>query len=103
MPLTVCYASETGTAEDVAFKIVSRSEMLGLEVEICSIDEYNVETLPTEQMIVFVCSTTGDGEVPSSMRQFWKFLLRCGNSYSVNNVLSLIHRFFPGRVSLETL
>ena len=76
MHITVCYASETGTAEDVAFKIVGKAEFFCLEVEVVSIDDYNIEALPTEQMIVFVCSTTGDGEIPASMRAFWKFLLR---------------------------
>mmetsp|Transcript_20634 Transcript_20634/g.34716 ORF Transcript_20634/g.34716 Transcript_20634/m.34716 type:complete len:700 (+) Transcript_20634:62-2161(+) len=76
MPTTVCYASETGTAEDVAFKIVKRAELLNIDVEIVAIDDYNIESLPTEQTIVFVCSTTGDGEIPTSMRKFWKFILR---------------------------
>jgi sulfite reductase alpha subunit-like flavoprotein len=76
MHITVCYASETGSAEDVAFKIVARAELLQLDVEVVSIDDYNIESLPSEQMIVFVCSTTGDGEIPTSMRTFWKFILR---------------------------
>lgn len=81
MHITVCYASETGTAEDVAFKVVARAELLKLDVEIVSIDEYNMEALPNEQMIVFVCSTTGDGEIPASMRTFWKFILRYDDAW----------------------
>ena len=29
-----------------------------------------------EQVILFVCSTTGQGDEPENMRRFWKFLLR---------------------------
>lgn len=29
-----------------------------------------------EKVVVFVCSTTGQGDEPENMRQFWKFLLR---------------------------
>ncbi len=29
-----------------------------------------------EPAVVFVCSTTGQGDEPANMRNFWKFLLR---------------------------
>ena len=60
----------------MAFKLVKRAEQLNIDVEVTSIDDYNIESLPSEQMIVFVCSTTGDGEIPTSMRLSWRFLLR---------------------------
>lgn len=73
---TVCYASETGTAEDVAFKILERAERMSMDVDIFSVEDYDVERLPLEELVVFVVSTTGDGEVPTTMNLFWKFLLR---------------------------
>ncbi|RUS68511.1 hypothetical protein EGW08_023727, partial [Elysia chlorotica] len=33
-------------------------------------------SLIQEQLVVFVCSTTGQGDPPDNMRMFWKFLLR---------------------------
>lgn len=29
-----------------------------------------------EVTVIFVCSTTGQGEEPDNMKQFWRFLLR---------------------------
>ena len=29
-----------------------------------------------ETLVVFVCSTTGQGDEPENMRRFWKLLLR---------------------------
>ena len=39
-------------------------------------DDYDVRTLPQEQLVVFIASTTGEGTVPDNMRSFWRFLLR---------------------------
>jgi sulfite reductase alpha subunit-like flavoprotein len=41
-----------------------------------ALDEYRIEDLPTETTALFVLSTTGDGEEPDNMRNFWRFLLR---------------------------
>jgi sulfite reductase alpha subunit-like flavoprotein len=85
----ILYGSETGTAEEVAFRLHT---MMGLcpspiadadttanrSLTICSMDDYEVTRLPAEQAIVFVVSTTGDGDVPGSMKLFWSFLLRRG-------------------------
>lgn len=78
----ILYGSETGTAEDVAFKIfhlLSSSPSPpspSSSLRISSIDDYDIASLPSEPFILFVISTTGDGEVPSAMKYFWRFLLQ---------------------------
>ena len=39
-------------------------------------DDYPVSELIYEVIVIFVCSTTGQGEEPDNMKQFWRFLLR---------------------------
>ena len=39
-------------------------------------DEFPIMKLPTSKLIVFIVSTTGEGEVPETMKNSWKFLLR---------------------------
>jgi sulfite reductase alpha subunit-like flavoprotein len=79
--LTILYASETGVAEDVAYSIydILRRRLtlpVKTDVAVISVDSYDVMKLPAEQIVVFVVSTTGDGEVPHTMRNLWTFLLR---------------------------
>ena len=73
---SVLYASETGTAEDVAFKLYRQSSLVFDSVSFNSLDSYDVLRLPLEEYCIFVTATSGDGEVPSNMQTFWKFLLR---------------------------
>uniref|UniRef100_H2Z1M6 NADPH-dependent diflavin oxidoreductase 1 n=1 Tax=Ciona savignyi TaxID=51511 RepID=H2Z1M6_CIOSA len=42
----------------------------------CALDDYLVKDLVNEEMVVFVCSTTGQGEPPDNMKRFWKFIMR---------------------------
>jgi sulfite reductase alpha subunit-like flavoprotein len=41
-------------------------------------DDYvpKLSTLPSEPRVVFVASTTGDGDPPDNMRRFWSVLTR---------------------------
>ena len=40
-------------------------------------DDYKpIGQLIREKLVVFVCSTTGQGDEPDNMKLFWKFLLR---------------------------
>ena len=39
-------------------------------------DDFDVCQLPEQHLVVFVCSTTGQGEEPDNMKKFWRFLLR---------------------------
>jgi hypothetical protein len=75
--ITILYGSETGTAEDVAFQLCALIESrFEISASVKSCDEYNISELQLQQLIIFIISTTGDGEIPSNMKNFWRFLLQ---------------------------
>ena len=74
--LLVLYASQTGHALDKAERIASSASRRGWACELRSIECFDIATLPTEHRIVFVVSTTGDGDFPDSALRFWRFLAR---------------------------
>ncbi|XP_055908983.1 NADPH-dependent diflavin oxidoreductase 1 isoform X2 [Eupeodes corollae] len=76
MRLLVLYGSQTGTAQDVAEKIWRQSKSYSFTGPFMSMDDYAIENLIQEQLVIFVASTTGQGEEPDNMKHFWKFLLR---------------------------
>jgi sulfite reductase alpha subunit-like flavoprotein len=41
-----------------------------------AMDEYDIQNLPSESLLLCVVSTTGDGVAPLNMRKSWKFMLR---------------------------
>jgi flavodoxin len=73
MECVVVYATETGTSKEVAEDIAERSLSPCFDVS-----DYDVRNLPAEKrVLVLVVSTTGQGEMPSSMSAFfWPFLLQ---------------------------
>ena len=78
-PLLVLYGSETGNARDVAERIAREAARRGDDagpVHCLSMDRFEVTQLPTAPLVVCVCSTTGQGDPPANMRNFWRFLLR---------------------------
>lgn len=70
------YGSQTGNAQDFAERIWREGKRLNLNGPVKSMDDYSVQNLIYEPVVVFVCSTTGQGEEPDNMKQFWRFLLR---------------------------
>ncbi|XP_024940273.1 NADPH-dependent diflavin oxidoreductase 1 isoform X4 [Cephus cinctus] len=74
--LTVLYGSETGTAQDTAEQIWRDAKRMKLKCSVAAMDEYNIEKLISEKLVVFVIATTGQGEPPLNMRRTWRFLLR---------------------------
>lgn len=69
----ILYAGETGNAEEVAYDIQSQ---LPYQAVVSSLEEYDVLELPAESAVIFVVSTTGDGDTPGAMKTFWSFLLK---------------------------
>lgn len=74
--LTILYGSQTGTAQDVAERIYRESKLYHFNGPVQSMDCYDVKNLIKEIFVIFVCSTTGQGDEPDNMKLFWKFLLR---------------------------
>lgn len=74
--LTILYGSQTGTAQDLAEQIWRESKRFHFTGTVMPMDKYEVRDLTDEKLVIFVCSTTGQGEEPDNMKTFWKFLLR---------------------------
>lgn len=90
---TILYGSETGTAEDVAFQLCALIESrFEISVIVRSCDEYDIAELVSQQLIIFIVSTTGDGEIPSNMRKFWRFLLQ--KKLNNNSLIKLKYAVF---------
>lgn len=74
--LLILYATQTGNALDVAERIAREAERRACTVVIRSTDDYDANSLPAEDTVIFVVSTTGQGDTPDSMKVFWRFLLQ---------------------------
>ncbi|CAG8570839.1 14662_t:CDS:10 [Cetraspora pellucida] len=74
--LLILYGSQTGCAQDVAERISRQARRRHFKVRLHSMDDYERENLINESLVIFICSTTGQGDEPTNMRKFWKYLLR---------------------------
>lgn len=70
-PLTIAFASDGGNAEALGKKIHRQALARGLKATILAMDDLSVEDLPNETNVVFVSSTSGQGEFPTNGKQFW--------------------------------
>ena len=74
--LLILYATQTGCAQELAEKICRDASRRNFDSTLCSMDNYDRSNLINEQLVLFLASTTGDGDPPDPMRTFWRFLLR---------------------------
>ncbi|XP_074474499.1 NADPH-dependent diflavin oxidoreductase 1 [Sebastes fasciatus] len=74
--LLILYGSQTGTAQDTAQRIARQAQRRHLQVQVLPLDNYNVANLISESLVMFVCSTTGQGDPPDNMTNFWRFVFR---------------------------
>ena len=74
--ILVLYATQTGNAQDVAERLGREAARRHWKPVVESLHLYDPNDLPHERFVVFVVSTTGQGDPPESMRSFWRFLLR---------------------------
>ncbi|XP_072908245.1 NADPH-dependent diflavin oxidoreductase 1 [Hemitrygon akajei] len=74
--LLVLFGSQTGTAQDVAERIGREGVRRHFVCRVLPLDSYPIADLIQEPLVVFVCSTTGQGEPPDNMKKFWRFIFR---------------------------
>ena len=70
-PMTILFASDNGNAESLAKRLGNRGKARGLKTMVTAMDDYPLEDLPTEENVIFITSTAGQGEFPQNGRAFW--------------------------------
>ncbi|KAI8893213.1 hypothetical protein BC833DRAFT_625093 [Globomyces pollinis-pini] len=86
--LLILFGSQTGYCQETAERIQREGRQRHFAVELLPMDKYVISNLPNEQLVVLVCSVTGQGEEPDTMKAFWKYLLR---KSLASDSLSLMH------------
>ncbi|OAA50816.1 sulfite reductase beta subunit [Beauveria brongniartii RCEF 3172] len=71
-PLTILYASDNGNATSLAKRLGNRGRARGLKTTVLAMEDYPLEDLATEENIVFLTSTAGQGEFPQNGLAFWE-------------------------------
>ena len=75
VPVTVLYASQTGTAEGLAKKLLKTLKKGNFAPEIHDVANYDCAKLSGEKNLLILTSTYGDGEPPDSASEFHAWLM----------------------------
>ncbi len=73
-PLTILFGSQTGNAENLSKRIAKEAGKRGFAPTVQDLGKYATAQLASEQTLLVVTSTFGDGEPPDSAKAFWEFL-----------------------------
>ncbi|KAH9837670.1 riboflavin synthase domain-like protein [Rhodofomes roseus] len=74
--VTVLYATETGTAQEVADRIAAQCRRIHVRARVHDLETYPPENLISEDVVIFSIATTGSGREPRAMTPLWNLLLR---------------------------
>lgn len=66
--LLILYGSQTGCAQDIAERIYRQARRRHFKARVYPMDDYERANLINERLVIFICSTTGQGDEPSNMR-----------------------------------
>jgi len=78
-PLTILFASDNGNAENIAKRLGNRGRARGLKTTVMAMDDFPIEDLATEENVVFISSTAGQGEFPVNGRGLWEHVKNSGD------------------------
>lgn len=67
----VLFGTESGNSEMVADDIVEFLESSGLDAEVIGMEDYDVSQLASEEKVVIITSTYGEGELPETTQPFY--------------------------------
>ncbi len=73
-PLTILFGSQTGNAENLSKRIAKEAGKRGFAPTVQDLGKYAIAQLVSEQSLLVVTSTYGDGEPPDNAKVFWEFL-----------------------------
>ncbi|KAI7825755.1 flavoprotein-like protein [Gamsiella multidivaricata] len=72
--LTVFFASQTGNAESISRNIHEQAQERGFKSAHFALNDFAKVDWDKEECLVFVVSTTGDGDPPDNSTKFWRHL-----------------------------
>ena len=96
--ILILYASETGTAEGFARKAARQLQQF--RPKVMALDEYSVDAIASEKLLLVVTSTFGNGEMPSNGKHFLQWVKQQptgslnGLNYSVLGIGSTVYEQF---------
>ncbi|KAI4290820.1 hypothetical protein PAPHI01_0094 [Pancytospora philotis] len=70
--IPILYGSQTGAAIHLSGMLAAE---LGPAARVLPMDAFNVERLADAELVIFVCSTHGDGQCPFNMVKFWTMIM----------------------------
>jgi MioC protein len=70
--ITILFGTESGNAEFAAEDMAS--EVLDRSVEVIDMSDFDVDTFSSENLYLIICSTHGEGELPSGALPFHEAL-----------------------------
>ena len=89
----IFYGSQTGTAEDYASRLAKEGKSrFGLETMVADLEEYdfeNVDTVPSDKIIMFILATYGEGEPTDNAVDFYEFMTGDDPTFSESNEVPL--------------
>jgi sulfite reductase (NADPH) flavoprotein alpha-component len=68
--ILIAFASQTGTAEQWALQTAQSLQQAGASVRLTELGQLDVGALTQEERVLFVVSTTGEGDAPDSAARF---------------------------------
>ncbi|KAI3429341.1 hypothetical protein D9Q98_005436 [Chlorella vulgaris] len=76
--LVVLYASQTGTASEIAKNIQAEAEQKGVKGRVASMNEFGFDNMSAAKapVVIYVASSTGDGDSPDNAAKFYATLRR---------------------------
>ncbi|KAK3991334.1 NADPH-dependent diflavin oxidoreductase 1 [Cladorrhinum sp. PSN332] len=74
--LIVLYGSEMGNSQDIAIDLGQMAQRLHFQTTVDDMDGFKLSDLLRASLVVFVTSTTGQGDMPKNTQKFWKNLRR---------------------------
>ncbi|KZT05029.1 riboflavin synthase domain-like protein [Laetiporus sulphureus 93-53] len=74
--VTILYATETGTAQEISDRIAAQCRRIHIRAHVHNMDTYSPQELISEGLVIFSIATTGSGREPRAMTPLWNMLLR---------------------------
>ncbi len=96
-PVLVAFASQTGTAERLAWQSAGMLQAAGLSVKVAPLATLGAEAFASSSRALFVVSTFGEGEPPDQARAFARRMMGQGRSlgHLDYGLLALGDRTYP--------